>query len=517
MGKSNKKKHLYLKKPAQLKLIFSYFKHNFFVLVVLCFAFFFRVYRINKLLGFWYDQGRDALVIWDLLHNGKFFLIGPTTGIAGIFRGPWYYWLITPAYFLGSGNPVFPSVFLSLLVVLSIWILYLLGKKVGNRWTGTTALVLGAFSYSLIMSSRWLSNPTPMFLISVLFVWSLFKVFDGSKWWLYASGLIGGFAMQFGSATEVFYLPVLFMVLIFFARKLLTFKNILIVLLAFVLPFIPQILFDIRHNGILTKGIYEFLFAKGSFKLSFWEVVKIRLPFYYEVFATKILPQKDRLLGLIISFSFLVFILKSKKLIKNIYFLIVSILFVVPLLGMLFFQGNEGNVYDYYFTGYYFVFLIMFAAIITLISDKFFGKLMIICFLFLFLFKNIPPTKGYIESGFDGVETINLKNELDAVNWVFDMSAGRNFNYDTYVPPVIFYAYDYLYLWQGTKRCGGSLCGLTRGSELPLLYTIYEVDPPHPERLEAWLVRQKKIGEVVSEKRFGGIVAQERRRISDGQ
>ena len=63
-------------------------------------AFVLRIYRINDLLAFHFDQGRDALVIWDLWHNGKPFLIGPVTGLTGIFLGPFYYYLISPFYLI---------------------------------------------------------------------------------------------------------------------------------------------------------------------------------------------------------------------------------------------------------------------------------------------------------------------------------------------------------------------------------------------------------------------------------
>jgi hypothetical protein len=49
--------------------------------------------------------------------------------------------------------------------------------------------------------------------------------------------------------------------------------------------------------------------------------------------------------------------------------------------------------------------------------------------------------------------------------------------------------------------------------EVPLLYTLYEIDPDHSDRLQAWLDRQKGIGKVVKEQRFGGIIVQERERI----
>ena len=75
-------------------------------------ALFVRIYRTEALLRFYFDQGRDALVIWRLLHEGKFFLIGPVTGLDGIFLGPFYYYLIAPLYLLGGGSPVAPAVFL---------------------------------------------------------------------------------------------------------------------------------------------------------------------------------------------------------------------------------------------------------------------------------------------------------------------------------------------------------------------------------------------------------------------
>ena len=78
---------------------------------ILLLALFLRTYRTSDFLGFWFDQGRDAKIVWDIWHSHKLTLIGPTTGIEGIFLGPFYYYLITPAYILGGGNPVYPAVF----------------------------------------------------------------------------------------------------------------------------------------------------------------------------------------------------------------------------------------------------------------------------------------------------------------------------------------------------------------------------------------------------------------------
>src|SRR3989344_7069620 len=109
--------------------------------VILILAAYVRVWRTDKILGFYYDQGRDALVIWDLLHKGKLFLIGPTAGIEGIFRGPFYYYLIAPFYLIGMGDPVFPSVFLALTSVAAICLMYYLGFKIQGRITGLIAVI----------------------------------------------------------------------------------------------------------------------------------------------------------------------------------------------------------------------------------------------------------------------------------------------------------------------------------------------------------------------------------------
>jgi hypothetical protein len=109
----------------------------------------------------------------------------------------------------------------------------------------------------------------------------------------------------------------------------------------------------------------------------------------------------------------------------------------------------------------------------------------------------------------DDYKFIGYKNQLDAIDWIYKDSNGRDFNVDEYVPPVIPYAYRYLFEYLGTQKYNR----LPLEENIPLLYTLYECDPDHPERLEAWLQRQITIGKVLKEEKFGCIVVQERQRI----
>ena len=189
---------------------------------------------------------------------------------------------------------------------------------------------------------------------------------------------------------------------------------------------------------------------------------------------------------------------------------ILLILIFSVTLGCVFFQGNDGNFYQYYLTGYYLIFLLLISVFLAKIFDiNRFGKILIIFFLVFFLYQNWIFIKPYIYTTGSETNTIVLANQKKAIDWVYSNANNRDFNVDVYVPPVISYSYDYLFKWLGTTKYNK----LPTESQISLLYTLYEVDPPHPERLKAWLDRQKEIGKVVKEETFGGITVQERERI----
>ena len=125
------------------------------------------------------------------------------------------------------------------------------------------------------------------------------------------------------------------------------------------------------------------------------------------------------------------------------------------------------------------------------------------------MINNFEVIKFKLSDQIVGEGSIALKNELQVVDWVFRDSNGQNFNVDTYVPPVIPYAYDYLFTWQSDKR---GLGNLTQDS-VDLLYTIYENDTQHPIQLNAWIKRQEGIGKVLEQEKFGGITVERRTRI----
>lgn len=475
-----------------------------------------RIYRIDQILGFYYDQGRDALVIWDIWHKAHIPFIGPVTGIAGIFRGPFYYWLIAPFYLLGRGDPVWPSIFLSFTTVLAILVTYYLGYKIHSRAAGLIAAIISSFSFNIVMASRWLSNPTPMLLLSVLLVWMMILVTEKKKWaWAGIAFLFGLSLFHFGSSGEFFYFPALVIFVLWQSLPAQAGKNLpprkifLISCLLFLVTVLPLVAFDLKNHGILTNNIKNFLFAEKPFGTSTWRNVGDKVKFLYDVFTNKIFNGRyEKEMALLATVAF-AFVYGLHKLIKGSGIKILLLLLGIGSLGIIFFQGNFGNIYDYYLTGYYLPFILLFSVGLGVLWETKLGKLFVLYFIYFFLLNNADVLRYKLSDRVDGPTSVALKNEKQAIDWIYKDAKEKNFNVDVYVPPVIPYAYDYLFKWYGRGTYGRE----PQENRISPLYTLYEQDPPNPDRLDAWLARQKGIAKVEESAHFGGITVERRSRF----
>ena len=502
-----------------LEKIKKYFTPEYIlVTIILAVSFVLRVFRVNEILNFNYDQGRDALVVWNLIHSHKFFLIGPTTGLPGIFRGPFYYYLIAPFYYLGKGNPIWPAVMLAIMSVMALGLMYYLAKKIGGKTAGFIALILGTFSFEVIYASRWLSNPTPMLFLSMILVLSMFLIQNKKKWaWIILSLVLGLSFFSFGSSGEFFYFPavVIFAIWQFFLKKggiknIPDLKIILISVGVFLLTFLPLLIFNFKHGNILANNIGGQFGGGKSFGISTWQFVLDRLSLIWTYFSSLIFHDPytcEHIILIIFALAGIYFLL---RLVKNERIKVILILLLSVTFGLLFYQGNYGNLYQYYLTGYYLIFLLLVAAVLgAVFKSNLVGKILVVCFLVYFISQNWTVIKPYLSTTGKESDTIILDNQKEAIDWIYKDAGSSQFNVDEYVPPVIPYSYGYLFIWLGNTKYHI----LPVDNEVPLLYTLYEVDPPHPERLEAWLNRQKGIGKVVKQETFGGITVQERERI----
>lgn len=471
-----------------------------------------RVYRQSDLLGFYYDQGRDALKVADILTFRDLPAIGPTTGLSGIFLGPFWFYFLAPFYWLARGNPALAASFVGLVDSLTVLLLYFLGKRFFSQKTGFLAAVFWAFSFGLIRSARWFSNPSPLPFFTVILLWGLGEwLINKNQKWLPVVFASLAISSQLEAASAVFYFPaILILVWQFRVRLKDLFRNrwFWTGVAIFALSLVPQIGFELKNNFLMTRNLLGFFTGRvntdtgQSWAMPTREIIKERLSWYYRAFFNNLDPNlKLTFWSFLFWFVGLLFYFVKRR---SQFLRLLLIFWLTPLVFLFFFVGNYGNLYDYYLTGFFPAFILLSAYFLTSLPN-----MAVLFFLVYFLWQNGGLIKGYLTAGVDGPENITLGNQKQAVEWVCQDRKEARFNVDVYVPPVIPYAWDYLWQWYGCQELD---CCPSRSQE-GLLYTIWEVDPPHPERLNAWLERQSRIGKIKKRVRFGGIGIERRERL----
>jgi len=475
---------------------------------------FLRVYRQDQLLGFYYDHGRDALKAAKMLSFKDLPAIGPTTGLSGIFLGPFWFYFIAPFYFVGQGDPAIAAACVGFVDSLTIVLLYIFGKRFFNKKIGLISAFLWSTSYYLVRSSRWFSNPSPVPFFTMLLILALAEWLINKKdKWLPVVFTCLAIVSQLEAAGAVFHYPaILIMVLIFKVNLKQLFKSRYFWLGVgiFLLFLVPQVLFEAKNNFLMSRNLLGFFTGKvssdsgKSWAIPTGLVISQRINYYYQTFFTKIDPNlifaKFLAIGWLLSFLVLFFKSKAKKILN------LSLIFLItPLVALFFFVGNYGNLYDYYLIGLFPIFVILLAFVLAKVY-----WLILLPFFIFFMVQNGRLDYYYLIAGVDGPTHITMGNQIQTIEWICENHGTEEFNVDTYVPPVIPYSWDYLWQWYGQKIG----CRPTE-ERRSLLYTVWEVNPDRPMFLDAWMERQAGIGTIFEEVKFGGIGAERRIRINE--
>ncbi len=239
--------------------------HYLLLILIVGIAAFFRLYKIADYMTFLGDEGRDVLIVYDILH-GKFTLLGPTASVGGFFLGPLYYYLMAPFLWVFNYNPVGPAVMVAILGVVTVWFVYKAGSELFNIRTGLAAASLYAIAPLVVAYSRSSWNPNLMPLFSLLTLYCLYKatVKKNSKFFV-LSGIF------LGSAMQLHYLTVFLGIIVGFYVLITKMKDIYGMVRAYIFLFIGFILgwslflaFEVRHNFPNIQSISNFILHSGE-------------------------------------------------------------------------------------------------------------------------------------------------------------------------------------------------------------------------------------------------------------
>jgi hypothetical protein len=243
------------------KKFFSLIGQHRWLLLLTLLAGFLRLYKIEALMRFIWDEGRDMLAIRNIIVNHDLTLFGPFNEIGGgkDFFGVFHYYLMLPALLIANFNPLGPAVWTALLGVAAVVLTYFwtknwLGEKIALGVTG-----LMATSPLVVYYVRWPLNPNTTGFFGVLYLLSLQAWRARPRWWLsFLAGLLVGLLFQLHYFT-IALAPAAF--LVFFWQAKLTWRqklvHCLLLSLGWLLPNLSFVIFDLTHEGFYRKILID--------------------------------------------------------------------------------------------------------------------------------------------------------------------------------------------------------------------------------------------------------------------
>ena len=414
-------------------------KYKFFLILIFLVGFYLRIMFLSGGgLTFSYDQGRDAFVINQIL-RGDFKIQGPSASTPGLFHGPFYYYLLAPAYLVGHGNPYYAAVWLAFVCSLAIPLVYYFSLKLfASPRTSLILALLFAVSYEQTQYAVWLSNPTPAVLTVPLLYFGLWAWINGKKWGPVLSGLALGLSVH----SDIFFLYHLPVIFILWVRGRL--KNIppfLISLLIIVSTFIVS---EIKFGFQGLRGLTNLFILQDAAvsNRGFVDGLQVYLDQFAKLVGYNLFPLNLGYAG-VIGAILVISLIRSKFKYKD--------LLLLYVFSSAFASSFGGTSTPFLNAGLGAAVLLLFGHFIS--RQK---SWLILGISFVFIAANLYSVFTHNPHGqtlFAIQADLNLKNELAAVDYIYTSQSGRPFSLNTITAPLyINTAWSYLFNWYGQTK-----------------------------------------------------------------
>lgn len=471
---------------------------------------------LSNSFAFTYDVGRDMLAVENIVINHKIALIGPTTGIDGIFYGPWWYLILSIPFFIFSGNPQGIAFFIGLVGIIAIILGYIVGKKIGGIFLGIIFSAFLSISSPMILSSSqiWSPNLIPFFILLVFLVFYILSLDSKPKTskakYLLLLGLLLGIIIDMGIVFGSLLFLSTCIVLIFIFREKLRVKEILFFALGLLFIFSPRIIFELRHDFLMTKTLISALSngLMSSKHFSIFDGLFSKLGILFNTWNVSLTGQNSIAGFILVIFVFLSLLFFYRKIGNTQKQFVQTILIVIVLflIGFIFF--NQA-IWSHYLVGIPVFFILLVSVSINTIRIGLKKPWIIFFILFFLYWINLNPMQvldNIKKPLWEGNAAV-YRNQVAIIDYVYNEAKGKDFKYIVYTPAVHDYTYRYLFSWYGKKKYGYIPSQKNPG----LFYVILEPDYDLPFRLKDWLKDRKDDGIIQKEKIVKGeIVVQTR-------
>lgn len=446
-----------------------------------------RFHTVRDLMVFTYDQGRDMYVLQEI-SRGNLTLIGPTTGLQGVFLGPYYYYFLLPGFILTNGNPFGVVTWQMSVIVLSFIFWYLILRQTLGRWWALVGVIWLSLTPGAIEQARVIWNPSLVVMTLLPSIWALFTSRQ-KPWLLPVSLFFFGLSWQTELAYTVFlapayafwmfcytswpkiltgWLPASLSSRLSAASKPYTLKIFLLSVVAFFLTLGPQALFEIRHDFLITNSMIQEM-ADTTKQVPYqyvWQTRPAIITAEVSNLMTGGLPGGILVWGLIVAAS--LYIIWKLHQSPEAWFWLGC--FWLPLIGFMFHRGNHGNFFGYYMSPHYLpaiaILLTAFAFAVRQLrfSRLIAGSVLLIIVMALFL---RFATIAYDVNRFQ----YTAATQMQALYAARELTDGQDAALEVFVPNLLPVAYQYLSEWMSrTGQAEPMPFGAEGASQYVLLY-----------------------------------------------
>ncbi|MBI5356972.1 hypothetical protein HZB78_05205 [Candidatus Collierbacteria bacterium] len=417
---------------------------------------------------FVFDMGRDQLWTRNMVELKRPTLIGPWGSIAGVFFGPLWFYLLSIPYLIFNGDPR-AAVLLPLVSNLAAMII---GWKILRKYNHPLAAdffaVLFGVSPAIVGLSSFAFHANLLPLATLLFFIGLFNFHQQPT--TNNQQLLTGLPLSALMASLSFHLePVAgvmltgFLTLFILGRThLLKLRVLVLAFFLFSLPFLPQLIFEFRHDFIQTKSLTAYFQGKnpslmGELALDqrvTERITKLAGTLAHSLFPTEFTSGKWIIFS---AFILLTVVFLKNKTKPNDDFSHYSLLFTLYFLLFHYFAYTflfPAELKNWYLSGFIPLYILSMSLILENIKlkSRAHGALIII-FTVVIVSISINPVDRFFEIK-KPMPPETLGAQMEVVDWIYTNAVAKSqpFAVYTYTPPVYDYHYEYLLWWRGTRK-----------------------------------------------------------------
>lgn len=238
-----------------LILFFKKDKRRIIVAFIFLIFVFLRLYNVEAISIFRYDQVDSAWAAKRIIVDHNFPLVGGADKLgSGIFVGPGYYYLISIFYFFTNLDPIAAPLFAATVAALNFFSIFYVSKKIFNFKTAIIAILIYTVAFHAIFLDRiqWEINFVPS--VSILVFYSLYRILKGNEKFVFFLAFILGFAFHVHLTVAV-YMPIAALLTFpFFPKTKKMLKYLLFSLPLFLVWLSPIIIATLNSKSSLFNG-----------------------------------------------------------------------------------------------------------------------------------------------------------------------------------------------------------------------------------------------------------------------